>query len=122
MRSVVFHGHFYQPPREEPWLEQVEHEANAAPYHDWNQKIEQECYRAVVAARIPAADGRITRIVNTLESISFNVGSTLAEWLTREAPDTWHAMLAADRSSRARRGHGNAIAMPYHHIILPLAT
>jgi hypothetical protein len=122
MRSVVFHAHFYQPPREEPWLEQVEREPNAAPYHDWNQRIEQECYRAVVAARIPAPDGRITRIVNTLESISFNVGSTLAEWMSREAPDTWHAMLAADRSSRQRRGHGNAIAMPYHHLILPLAS
>jgi hypothetical protein len=122
VRSVVFHAHFYQPPREDPWLEQVEREPNAAPYHDWNQKIEQECYRAVVAARIPAPDGRIQRIVNTLESISFNVGSTLAEWLTREAPDTWHAVLAADRSSRARRGHGNAIAMPYHHIILPLLS
>jgi hypothetical protein len=122
MRSVVVHAHFYQPPREEPWLEQVEREPNAAPYHDWNQKIEQECYRAVVAARIPAPDGRISRIVNTLESISFNVGSTLAEWLAREAPDTWHAMLAADRSSRTRRGHGNAIAMPYHHLILPLAS
>lgn len=122
MKSVVFHAHFYQPPREEPWLEQVEREPNAAPYHDWNQKIEQECYRAVVAARIPAADGRITRIVNTLEAISFNVGATLAEWMTRGAPDTWHAMLAADRSSRQRRGHGNAIAMPYHHLILPLAS
>lgn len=122
MRSVVFHAHFYQPPREEPWLEQVEREPNAAPYHDWNHKIEQECYRAVVAARIPAPDGRIARIVNTLESISFNVGSTLAEWISREAPDTWHAMLAADRSSRQRRGHGNAIAMPYHHLILPLAS
>ena len=122
MRSVIFHAHFYQPPREEPWLEQVEREPNAAPYHDWNQKIERECYRAVVAARIPAPDGRIARIVNTLESISFNVGATLADWLAREAPDTWQAMLAADRSSRTRRGHGNAIAMPYHHIILPLAS
>lgn len=122
MRSVVFHAHFYQPPREEPWLEQVEREPGAAPYHDWNRRIEQECYRAVVAARILAPDGRIARIVNTLETISFNVGPTLAEWLSREAPDTWQAMLAADRASRARRGFGNAIAMPYHHLILPLAS
>lgn len=121
-RSVVIHAHFYQPPREEPWLELVERQPGAAPYHDWNHKIEQECYRAVVAARIPGANGRIARIVNTLESISYNVGSTLAEWLEREAPDTWAAMLAADRTSRMRRGHGNAIAMPYHHIILPLAS
>lgn len=122
-RSVVIHAHFYQPPREEPWLELVERERGAAPFHDWNQRIEQECYRAVVAARIPAPHQRIARIVNTLEAISFNVGPTLVEWLEREAPDTWAAMLAADRSSRLRRGgHGNAIAMPYHHVILPLAS
>jgi len=121
-RSVVIHAHFYQPAREEPWLEQVEREPSAAPYHDWNHRIEQECYRAVVAARIPGPGGRIARIVNTLESISYNVGSTLADWLEREAPDTWAAILAADRASRVRRGHGNAIAMPYHHLILPLAT
>jgi uncharacterized protein DUF3536/glycosyl hydrolase family 57 len=121
-RSVVIHAHFYQPPREEPWLELVEREPSAAPYHDWNHKIEQESYRSVVAARIPASDGRIARIVNTLEAISFNVGSTLIEWLEREAPDTWAAILAADRQSRGRRGQGNAIAMPYHHLILPLAS
>jgi hypothetical protein len=122
-RSVVIHAHFYQPPREEPWLEEVEHEPTAAPFHDWNERIEKECYRAVVAARIPAADGRIGRLVNTLEHISFNVGPTLASWLETEAPETWRAMLAADQASRRRlRGHGNALAMPYHHIILPLAT
>jgi uncharacterized protein DUF3536/glycosyl hydrolase family 57 len=121
-RSIVIHAHFYQPPREEPWLELVEREPGAAPYHDWNQKIEQECYRSVVAARIPGSEGRIARIVNTLEAISFNVGPTLIEWLEREAPNTWAAMLAADRQSRARRGQGNAIAMPYHHLILPLAS
>jgi len=122
-RSVVIHAHFYQPPREEPWLELVEREASAAPYHDWNQRIEQECYRAVVAARVPAPHGRVARVVNTLEAISFNVGPTLADWLEREAPETWAAMLAADKSSRVRRGgHGNALAMPYHHVILPLAS
>jgi len=121
--SVVIHAHFYQPPREEPWLELVEAEASAAPFHDWNRRIERECYRAVVAARIPAADGRIERIVNTLEQISFNVGPTLVEWLEREAPETWQAMLEADRTSRLRLGgHGNALAMPYHHVILPLAS
>jgi hypothetical protein len=122
-RSAVIHAHFYQPPREEPWLELVEREAGAAPFHDWNRRIERECYRAVVAARLPAADGRIDRIVNTLEQISFNVGPTLAEWLEREAPDTWTAMLAADRISAERLGgHGNAIAQPFHHVILPLAS
>jgi hypothetical protein len=122
-RSAVIHAHFYQPPREEPWLELIDREPSAAPFHDWNRRIERECYRTVVAARLPAADGRIARIVNTLEQISFNVGPTLIEWLEREAPETWQAMLAADRISAARLGgHGNAIAQPFHHIILPLAS
>jgi len=121
--SVVLHGHFYQPPREDPWFDQVEREATAAPYHDWNQRIEQECYRAVVAARVLGADGRIAEIRNTLAWISFDVGPTLCEWLEREARPTYEAMLEADRLSRARLGgHGNAVAMPYHHVILPLAS
>ena len=121
--SVVIHAHFYQPPREEPWLEQVEAEPSAAPFHDWNRRIERECYRAVVAARIPGSEGRIARVVNTLEQISFNVGPTLADWLEKEAPETWSAMVEADRESRLRLGgHGNALAMPYHHSILPLAS
>lgn len=121
-RSVVIHGHFYQPPREDPWLDEVEAEPSAAPFHDWNQRIERECYRAVVAARIPGTEGRIARIVNALEWISFNFGPTLLEWLQREAPDTYAAILEADARSAARLGFGNAIAMPYHHAILPLSS
>ncbi len=120
--SVVLHGHFYQPPRENPWLDMVETEPSAAPYHDWNRRVEQECYRAVAAARVPGAGGRIARIVNTLAWISFDFGPTLLEWLEREAPRTYGAVLEADAESRRRTGHGNAIAAPYHHIILPLAT
>lgn len=123
MLSVVIHGHFYQPPREDPFLDEVEAEASAAPFHDWNQRIERECYRAVVAARISGRDGRIQRLLNTLEWISFNVGPTLLEWMEREARPTYEAILAADRASAARlEGHGNAIAQPYHHTILPLAS
>ena len=123
VRSIVIHGHFYQPPREDPWLDEVPVEASAAPFHDWNERIEHECYRAVVAARVYAPDGRIARIVNTLEKMSFNFGPTLLEWLERKAPDTYAAVLEADRLSCARHdGHGNAIAMPYHHAILPLAS
>jgi alpha-amylase/alpha-mannosidase (GH57 family) len=123
LRSVVIHGHFYQPPREDPWLDDVEAEPSAAPFHDWNRRIERECYRAVVAARRYAPDGRIARIVNTLASISFDFGPTLLEWLEREAPDTYTAVLDADRRSReTHAGHGNAIAVPYHHAILPLAS
>jgi len=77
MRSVVIHGHFYQPPREHPFFDEIEAEASAAPYHDWNDRIERECYRAVVAARVTGGQGRIARIVNTLERLSFNVGPTL---------------------------------------------
>ena len=97
-------------------------EPTAAPYHDWNQRIERECYRAVVAARVAGPEGRIARVVNTLEWISFNVGPTLLEWMEREARDTYEAMLAADRASAERIGFGNAIAQPYHHTILPLAS
>jgi hypothetical protein len=123
LHSVIIHGHFYQPPREDPFLDEVEAELSAAPFHDWNQRIERECYRAVVAARITGSDGRISRLVNTLESISFNVGPTLLEWMEREARPTYELILAADQESSTRLGgHGNAIAQPYHHTILPLAT
>jgi hypothetical protein len=122
VRAVVVHGHYYQPPRDDPWLEAVEAEATAAPYHDWNERIERESYRAVTAARVPSADGRIARIENALAWTSFDVGPTLLLWLEREAPDTYAQILAADRASRDRLGSGNAIAHPYHHIILPLAT
>jgi hypothetical protein len=122
MRAVVVHGHYYQPPRENPWLEAVEAEASAAPYHDWNERIERESYRAVTSARIASADGRIARIENALAWTSFDVGPTLLLWLEREAPDTYAQILAADRASRERLGRGNALAHPYHHIILPLAS
>jgi hypothetical protein len=123
MLSVTIHGHFYQPPREDPFLDEVEAEESAAPFHDWNQRIERECYRAVVAARITGRHGRIERLVNTLEWISFNVGPTLLEWLEHEARATYDAILSADRASVSRLGgHGNAIAQPYHHTILPLAS
>ncbi len=122
-RAVVVHGHFYQPPRENPWLDYVETEATAAPYHDWNHRVESECYRAVVAARLPDGRGRIARVMNALERISFDVGPTLLVWLEEEAPDTYRAVLEADAASRRRTGgFGNALAAPYHHVILPLST
>lgn len=121
-RSVVVHGHFYQPPREDPWLDILEREPSAAPFHDWNARIERECYRAVAAARLMGPEGRIAGLVNTLEWISFNVGPTLLEWMEQVVPGTYEAFLEADRASLARLGHGNAMAMPYHHVILPLAS
>ena len=120
--SVVFHGHFYQPPRENPETDVVPLEASAAPYHDWNERILAECYRPVTEARILGADGRIADILNTLEWMSWDAGPTLLRWLAREAPDTYAAFLEADRRSLVRTGFGNALAAPYHHVILPLAS
>jgi alpha-amylase/alpha-mannosidase (GH57 family) len=123
-QSVVIHGHFYQPPRDDPWLDEIEAEPTAAPYHDWNERIERECYRTVVAAHLTAGGqhNRIVGIVNTLEWISFNYGATLLEWLETNAPATYAATIAADKASVERLGFGNAIAQPYHHVILPLAS
>lgn len=122
MQSVVVHAHFYQPPREDPWFGLVEREHSAAPWHDWNIRIERECYRPMTAARIQAPDGRIRRIVNLFEQISFDAAPTLLSWLEAEAPDTYAAILHGDQVSRGRLGVGNAMAMPYHHVIMPLAS
>jgi len=121
--SVVIHGHFYQPPRDDPWLETVEAQPSAEPFHDWNERVTEECYRAVVAARVPGPEGRIANLVNTLELISFNFGPTLLEWMERKAPKTYRSILEADAiSAQSTGGHGNAIAQAYHHTILPLAS
>jgi alpha-amylase/alpha-mannosidase (GH57 family) len=107
-RSVVIHGHFYQPPRDDPWTGTIPVEANAAPFHDWNERIERESYAPVAPS---------------LASMSFDFGPTLLAWMERHAAETYAAVLAADRASAARHaGHGNAIAMPYHHTILPLSS
>src|SRR5581483_2511583 len=122
-RYVVVHGHFYQPPRENPWLETVPREPGAAPFHDWNDRITVECYAANANARRLDPAGRVAQIVNNYRRISFNFGPTLIAYLARSAPETYAAILAADRDSAARlAGHGNAIAQAYNHMILPLAS
>ena len=122
-RQICIHGHFYQPPRENPWLETVETQDSASPYHDWNERITAECYGPNAAARILDEQDRILKIVNNYASISFNFGPTLLSWLQQESPDTYAAILDADRISRQRfSGHGSAIAQAYNHIILPLAN
>jgi alpha-amylase/alpha-mannosidase (GH57 family) len=120
--SVVLHGHFYQPPREDPRTDRTPVEPSAAPYHDWNERILAECYRPVTEARIMDTEHRVQDVINTLEWMSWDAGPTLLRWLAREAPYTYRAFLEADARSRARLGHGNAIAAPYHHVILPLAS
>jgi len=120
--QFCIHGHFYQPNREHPWLEVVEVEDSAAPAHDWNARISAECYAPNAAARILNTAGRIEHIVNNYAAISFNVGPTLADWLETHAPDVWTQIVRADRDSLAARGCGNAIAQPYNHVIMPLAS
>ncbi len=119
-RSVIIHGHFYQPPRADPWTGVVPEQPSAAPDHDWNARIERECYGPVTRARFTTPDG--DRFMNTLEHISFNFGPTLLSWMESAAPATYGRVLEADVTSRDRLGHGNAIAQAYHHTILPLAT
>jgi len=121
-RAIVIHGHFYQPPRENPWLEAVEVQDSAQPSHDWNERITAECYAPNTAARRVDAVNLILDIVNNFEGISFNIGPTLFAWLAREAPSVYRKILDADRASVAARGHGNAIAQVYNHQIMPLAT
>lgn len=121
-RFICIHGHFYQPPRENPWLEAIEVQDEASPYHDWNQRITSECYATNAASRILDEHGRILRIVNNYEKMSFNFGPTLLSWLEINSPFVYRSVLEADRRSRERfSGHGSALAQPYNHMIMPLA-
>lgn len=123
MTDVVIHGHFYQPPRENPWTEIVDREPSAHPYHDWNERIHAECYRSNAVARILDEYGRVEGIVNNYAHLSFNFGPTLLAWLERHDPDAYARILEADRQSvRRHDGHGNAIAQAYNHAILPLCN
>ena len=122
LRRIVIHGHFCQPPREDPWLEEIPRSPDAAPWHDVHERIERECYRAVVSARLLNPEGKIARIVNLTAHMSFNVAPTLLDWLEHHAPTTYRAMLDGYRQAVQRTGHGTAIAQPYHHVVLPLAT
>lgn len=122
-RFVCIHGHFYQPPRENPWLETVETQDSAAPYHDWNERISAECYATNGAARIVSSTNLITRIVNNYARISFNIGPTLLSWLEENSPRVYRTILDGERRSRKRyRGHSSAMAQVYNHMILPLAS
>ncbi len=122
-RFICIHGHFYQPPRENPWLETVETQDGAAPYHDWNERICAECYAPNGAARVLNAKNRIVRIVNNYARMSFNFGPTLLNWLDENAPRTYRMILDGEGRSRQRfGGHSSALAQVYNHMILPLAN
>jgi alpha-amylase/alpha-mannosidase (GH57 family) len=121
--ALVVHGHFYQPPRENPWTGLIEREPGAGAFHDWNERIHAECYRPNAFARINDSYGRVERIVNNYARLSFNFGPTLLNWLERSHPETYVRLIEADReSARLNGGHGNAIAQGYHHAILPLCN
>ncbi|MEX1178876.1 MAG: DUF3536 domain-containing protein [Nitriliruptor sp.] len=122
-RYVCVHGHFYQPPRENPWLELVEQQDSAWPAHDWNERITAECYAPNTAARVLDDEGRIARMVDNYAAMSFNVGPTLLAWMADHAPEVHAAIVASDEASRERfGGHGSAMAQVHNHAIMPLAN
>lgn len=120
MASFVIHGHFYQPPRENPWTLRVERQPSAAPHANWNERIFDECYRPNVNARILDERGLVLRLANNYRHLSFNIGPTLLSWLETHHPITYSRILEADRISVHERGFGNALAQAYNHTILPL--
>lgn len=123
MKYLCIHGHFYQPPRENAWLEEVERQDSAAPFHDWNARITAECYGPNALARVLNNKGELTSLVNNYAHISFNFGPTLLSWMETHAPRVYRAVLESDKQSLENfGGHGSAIAQVYNHIIMPLAN
>ncbi|MCQ2789121.1 MAG: DUF3536 domain-containing protein, partial [bacterium] len=120
---LTIHGHFYQPPRENPWLESIELQESALPNHDWNERINNECYNPNSVSKIVDSRNRILDVVNNYESMSFNFGPTLLSWMEKHAPYAYERIIKADIKSVAEHGgHGNAIAQVYNHMIMPLAN
>jgi alpha-amylase/alpha-mannosidase (GH57 family) len=122
-KYVCIHGHFYQPPRENAWVEEIELQDSAAPFHDWNERITHECYRPNVVARVLNKENKIVDIANNYEWLSYNFGPTLLSWLEHNEPETYKSIIDADKTSMKNfDGHGSAIAQVYNHIIMPLAN
>ena len=120
---LTIHGHFYQPPRENPWLETIEKQDSALPFHDWNARVTAECYTPNSVSKIVTQDNKIMDIVNNYSYISFNIGPTLLSWMEYYSPYSYDRIIKADVQSAAKNnGHGNAIAQVYNHIIMPLAN
>ena len=120
MKHLILHGHFYQPPREDPWDGVIEYQESAHPFENWNKRITEECYAANAWSKVLDDKGFITSIVNNYEYLSFNFGPTLLTWLKENAPNVYRRIIEADRKSTERLGHGNAIAQSFNHTILPL--
>ncbi|MDR1993480.1 MAG: DUF3536 domain-containing protein [Nitrososphaerota archaeon] len=121
--SICIHGHFYQPPRENPWLEDVEYQDSAQPYHDWNDRITAECYAPNAVSRVMDSEWRIIGLINNYSRISFNFGPTLLYWMVKHKPQVYQSILDADKESMTNfSGHGSAIAQIYNHMIMPLAN
>ena len=122
-RYLCIHGHFYQPPRENPWLEEIDYQVSARPYHDWNERISAECYRANGLSRILDHEGWVVKLSNNYSRISFNFGPTLLSWMEKHDPQAYEAIIEGDKISQTLYGgHGSAIAQAYNHIIMPLAN
>src|SRR5215468_7585399 len=122
MSYICIHNHFYQPPRENPWLEAVEQQDSAYPYHDWNERVTAECYAPNSASRILDHENRIVDIANNYSRISFDFGPTLLSWMETFAPLVYRSVINADRESREHfDGHGSALSQAYNHVIMPLA-
>ena len=120
---LTIHGHFYQPPRENPWLEAIELQDSAAPFHDWNERINNECYNPNSVSKIVDSRNKILDVVNNYSLMSFNFGPTLLSWMENYAPLAYERVIKADMESvHSHNGHGNAIAQVYNHIIMPLAN
>ena len=120
---LTVHGHFYQPPRENPWLEAIELQDSAAPFHDWNERINNECYNPNSVSKIVDNRNRILDVVNNYSLMSFNFGPTLLSWMENFAPLAYERIIKADiESVQEHGGHGNAISQVYNHMIMPLAS
>ncbi len=122
LHGICIHSHFYQPPREDPWLDSVMKDQTAAPSHDWNARVYEECYRPNRAARLFDSNGEIVYITNNYRHLSFNVGPTLHSWLARHDPLLSQSIVDADRAAGESLGAGGAIAQAYNHMILPLSV
>ena len=119
-RMVCIHGHFYQPPRENPQTGVIPNQPSASPFDNWNDRILKECYQANTSVEIVDVQGHPT-ILNNFDWISFNIGPTLFSWMTEHHPVTAQKIVEAHHRSLERTGHSNALAQAYHHSILPLA-